>query len=209
MATTKGPAISTDAAGTIADVLTFQKWKGRLYVRSKPAPRDPRTGPQLGTRAMFAFLSKSWADLAAGSKATYADLASAADISPFNAYLRHNQDRWTTGKAPSQSYPAAEDDTPAAIAFASSSVSGRRVTFTVYPQTTNQNWTLLIYRSTSTGFSPSIANCIGVDPWPALAAHYHTDTGMQPGTYYYRFGTSSIAGTPVSIKATQYTVVIP
>ena len=43
------PMLSLEASGTIANSMTFSKWKGRPYVRTRVTPALP--GPQDSTRA--------------------------------------------------------------------------------------------------------------------------------------------------------------
>ena len=57
-----GPMMSLDAQGTLGDAITFAKWKGRPYVRQRVIPSNPKTGAQLGRRAMFKFLTKDRID---------------------------------------------------------------------------------------------------------------------------------------------------
>ena len=39
-----GPALSLDASGTVGGILTFSKWKGRPYVRTRVIPSNPKSG---------------------------------------------------------------------------------------------------------------------------------------------------------------------
>jgi len=56
MAKLTGPALSLGAAGSVADTLTFSKWRGRAYVRQKVTPGNPNTAEQQLTRNAFSFL---------------------------------------------------------------------------------------------------------------------------------------------------------
>ena len=42
-----GPAMSLDASGTLAETITFTKWKGRNVLRQRVIPTNPKTGPQV------------------------------------------------------------------------------------------------------------------------------------------------------------------
>ena len=60
MARLTGALFSLAASGTIADTLTFAKWKGIQYVRTRVIPANPKTAPQIEVRAVFKFLSDLW-----------------------------------------------------------------------------------------------------------------------------------------------------
>jgi hypothetical protein len=57
---------------------------------------------------MMKWLSQWWSSLTAGNKATWDDLAEAAQISSFNAFVGHNLSRWQTNVGPTIEYPASE-----------------------------------------------------------------------------------------------------
>lgn len=109
MVKTRGPLLSLAAGGSLGKTVTSSQWKGRSYLKKLAAPTDPRSGLQIGTRTMFAFISKQWDWLNAAAKATWEAAATLEDISPFNAYLGYNLDRWGRYVAPSWKYPATED----------------------------------------------------------------------------------------------------
>ncbi|KKL03779.1 hypothetical protein LCGC14_2622690, partial [marine sediment metagenome] len=94
MVKVNAPAMSLDASGSLAGALTFSKWKGRNYVRQLVRPSNPRSGGQVGVRAMFKFLSQIWAGLAPADKTSWEDRADDKVISPFNAFMGYNQFRW-------------------------------------------------------------------------------------------------------------------
>ena len=71
----QAPCLSLEASGSLAGALVFSKWKGRPYCRSLVTPANPRSGGQVGMRAMFKFLSQKWDAIAAGPKATWEDRA--------------------------------------------------------------------------------------------------------------------------------------
>lgn len=194
------PALSLDASGTIGNAITFSKWKGRHYIRERIIPANPKSGLQVGFRAMFAFLAQSWADLAGGHKASYNALADSLAISPFNAYIRLNQRRWRNYKAPSNNAVAAEDSTVADWnGGAPSAVGGpSNVTLTMTPSSFNGNWGVAIFRSTTTSFTPGISNCVKVIFVQDDVAYTFVDSPLPADTYYYdtrRFTLSGLWGT--------------
>ena len=103
-----GPMMSLDASGTVANTVTFSKWKGRPYVRMRVIPSNPKSGGQVGMRSMSRFLTQIWASLTAGNKATWEERATAAAISPFNAFLSFNQFRWRNFLGVTKEFPEVE-----------------------------------------------------------------------------------------------------
>jgi len=77
--------------------------KGRTYARQAVIPNDPKSGKQLGNRAIMGFLAHAW-----GSSLTAADQTSwqpTGDPDPsnnFNLFLTYNLNRWHQNKAPSK-----------------------------------------------------------------------------------------------------------
>jgi len=53
MAKLNGALLSLGGSGSIADALTFSKWKGRPYVRQKVTPANPNSTGQQLTRNIF------------------------------------------------------------------------------------------------------------------------------------------------------------
>lgn len=59
MAKVTGPLMSLDASGTVAETITFSKWKGRNYVRQRVIPSNPQTADQLEGRSILGTLAKA------------------------------------------------------------------------------------------------------------------------------------------------------
>lgn len=184
----KGPMFSLEASGTIGGVITAAKWKGRPYFRTTATPSNPRTGGQVSTRAMFKFLAQAWAGLPDLDKATWMDLAAATNVTPFNAYQQYDMRRWTQSQAPSSAYPAAENDTVNAVVITSATPGVKQVTLLLTETSGDQPaWGVLIYRSTTTGFTPTNTDLVGVAPGNNAAGTItFVDTPVAAGTYYYR-----------------------
>jgi hypothetical protein len=108
MARTTGPLLSLDASGSTAGAITFSKSKGRNYVRQLVIPNNPKSAKQVGVRAMMKYLAQLWPTIAADAKASWADLAAAKNLNPFNAFTAQNLARWQKNKAPTHAYPATE-----------------------------------------------------------------------------------------------------
>ena len=182
------PALSLDASGTIGDAITFSKWKGRHYVRERIIPANPRSGLQVSFRAMFKFLAQRWTDLSAANKATWDDLGDQLVASPFNGFVHHNQKRWRNFKPPTLEYPETEVGTLGTFSggsapAATGGVASITLDFTL--GTANDNWGLLIFRATSTGFSTALSNLIAAVKLTTTAASKYIDTPLTAGTYYY------------------------
>jgi len=180
-----GPMMSFEASGTIGDIATFARWKGRPYVRQRVVPANPKSALQVATRAMLRFLSQAWEAIGSTPKGSWDDLAAASQISPFNAYIGRNQSRFREFQAPSQTYPADETgDLP--VATLDSAVGGPSymdLTFTI--TTLNDVWGVAIFRSPTGTFTPSRSNLIAVIPVDGTGTLVWTDSNLDAGTYYY------------------------
>lgn len=180
-----GPLMSFDASGSLADAITFSKWKGRNYVRQRVIPTNPKSALQVSVRAMMRFLSQMWAGIGDTPQGSWEDRADASLISPFNAYIGHNASRWREFQAPGQTDPIAETGTQP-VAVLTSAVGGESyidVTLTV--TTLNDCWGAMIFRSPTGTFTTSRANCVHVMEIDAAEAFVWTDSGLAAGTYYY------------------------
>lgn len=196
MARTVGPLMSLDASGSVANTITFSRWKGRSYVRQLVTPSNPKAPLQLSTRAMMRFLAQSWTpDLTPTQKATWDALAAGDAISPFNAFTRHNLQRWTQFQTPTQSYPATDLGTQSTFTTALDAVGGvRQATITWTTNVLNDGWGILIFRSLTGGFTPARDNLIGIAEQGATGAHTFVDTPLAPDTYFWNFRAFTIFG---------------
>jgi hypothetical protein len=189
------PALSLDASGSIAGAVTFSKWKGRNYVRQLVKPSNPQSGGQVGVRAMFKFLSQRWADLTTAEKATWDDYADQLIASGFNAFMSRNQFRFRNWLAPTVEEPAAEVGTVATSNGTSATGGVRQVTIGITPATAiNDQWGVMIFRSTSTGFSTAFSNCVQIIKANTLALYEWVDTPLAADTYYYNYRAFTVDG---------------
>jgi len=198
MARTIGPLHSDDASGTFAKALTFAKWKGRSYVRQRVDPANPKSAKQVGVRAMMRFLAQAWATIGSTPQGTWLEGATAKAISAFNQFVSLNLARWQNNEPPSQSYPAAEASTPAAITSAPLTGHEGYATAVVTPAANADIWGVVVYRETAEITSPTWANCVAVIPRDDVTAFTFTDSPLAAGTYHYRFAainTDGIIGT--------------
>ena len=90
MAKVKGPLLSLQASGTIADAITFSKWKGVATARAKSTPTNPNTTAQQTQRTAFSNAVASWQAQDAATHTTWNQRATALGLamSGFNLYVR-------------------------------------------------------------------------------------------------------------------------
>lgn len=183
MARVQGPLFSEDASGTIAKVITYAKWKGRNYVRSRVTPHNPRSGLQVGMRAMMRFLTQHWASgLSTGEKSSWNALGKSQEISPFNGYVQYNQRRTRQDLGVTNANPANPGAPEAAPTAVVATALPKGVVLTWTDSGGAKDIATLIYRSTTNGFTPSIANLIRV---VAHGTQKYTDYPLVSGTPYY------------------------
>ncbi len=187
MATVSGPLFSLGASGTVGGSIVFATWKGRPYVRRHAIPSNPKSVSQLSVRAMMRFLSQFWTSLSVSEKADWETRAAVTNISPFNAYIAYNMDRWGREEYPSQQDPATETGTPGTLTTETATAGVRSITISDTVSVLADNWGILLYRSVTTGFTPSRNNMYHVMPAVSAATFTFLDTAVIVGTpYYYR-----------------------
>lgn len=179
------PALSMEASGSLGGVMVFSKWKGRPYVRSLVIPSNPKSGGQVGMRAMFSFLAKAWATLSAPNQATWEDRAAQLVVSEFNAFMSYNQFRWRNFTAPSKEEPAAAASTPAVVGALSLTLGVRSITASQAITTANDGWGICFFRSPTGTFSTSFDNLRAVGTISGTDAVVFVDSPLDPGAYYY------------------------
>lgn len=92
MAKVKGPLFSLDAAGRIADALTFGRSKSGALARSMVKPAGARVvGPtssaQALRRALYTRGVQRWRGLTEIERSLFSGAAAARQISPYNAFI--------------------------------------------------------------------------------------------------------------------------
>jgi hypothetical protein len=107
MAKVTGPLFSLDASGTIANAMTFSKWKGKNYVRLRVIPANPQTAGQTSQRNTLAAAVSCWKNstsLNATSKSSWDASASGTGMSGFNrftsVFIRTNTQKTTPWTVP-------------------------------------------------------------------------------------------------------------
>jgi hypothetical protein len=192
----KGQMLSLEANGSIAKTLTFSTWKGRSYAKKLGKPTNNQQPTQLGVRAMLSFLASVWTSLSAAEKASWEDLATADQVSPFNSFLGHNLRRFSDGKSPTKEFPAAENAydgnvlTPVPVTYP---------TFVQFPMVNQPGitpWLGFLYRSATTGFTPGPSNLVKAFLiYTAPTTIYIRDEPPSHGTWYYRYASANTDGT--------------
>jgi len=185
MVKTYAPLFSLDASGSIGGAITYSKWKGRNYARQRVIPANPKSVLQVSTRAMMRFLSQAWVDIGSTPKGSWDAAAAATNVSPFNAYIKGNLQRWREFQSPSQTDPPPETGTPTSSTLdsATGGPSYIDVEFTI--TTLNDVWGVVLFRSASGEFTTSRANAIRVIPVTGTGTLVYTDSNLDAGTYYY------------------------
>lgn len=185
MALVKAPALSLEASGKLGNAIVFSKWKGRAYVRGLVTPANPKSGGQVGMRAMFKFLSQDWTNIGATPQATWETRADQKIISPFNAFMSYNQFRWRDFLAPTDSDPEATADTEPVMGALSATPGVRSVTLSQIITTEEEGWGVCFFRSSTASFTPAFDNLIGVATMVSTTPVIWVDSPLAAGTYYY------------------------
>lgn len=185
MVKVNAPALSLGASGSIGDAMTFSSWKGRPYVRQLVIPANPKSGGQVGMRAMFKFLTQQWASLSAANQATWETRADQKVISPFNAYCGFNQDRWRNFLAPSKVDPPATGETAPVLGTLAAVAGVRSITVTQPITTANDGWGILFFRSPTGTFDSAFDNLKAGIVIAGTADVVFVDSPLAAGTYYY------------------------
>ena len=86
-----GPLFSLTASGTIGDIITYSRWKGLSYVRTRVIPANPKTASQTSVRDTMTAGVSAWretASVTATSKLSWDYYASGTGMSGFNRYIK-------------------------------------------------------------------------------------------------------------------------
>lgn len=86
-----GPLFSLTASGTIGDVITYSRWKGLAYVRTRVIPANPQTASQTSIRGTLSAGVSLWQTVACmpdASKTSWDFYASGTGMSGFNRYMK-------------------------------------------------------------------------------------------------------------------------
>jgi hypothetical protein len=96
MAKVTGPLLSLDASGSVANTMTFSRWKGRNYVRQRVIPTYTNSATQAKIRQLISDASIAWKSndtvgavtIDSAYKTAYEVAAAGQAISGFNLFMR-------------------------------------------------------------------------------------------------------------------------
>jgi len=182
----KGPCLSSEARGQLANTIDYRKLSGTATARKKPHPKNPKTSAQESTRAMFRFLTQQWPSLTPSEEATWADIIPDDVRTPYLNYLKYNLNRWARFAFPTKTYPATEDGTLSSI-YRIHVVSGNgHVELLLKVRITLEDtWGIVVTRETFTPYTRARNNCIAFYEFQAATNRSEVDHPKRPGTYYY------------------------
>jgi len=185
MVRVQAPAMSLEASGSLGGALVFSRWKGRPYVRELVKPANPKSGGQVGIRAMLRFLSQDWVNLSTASKQTWDNIAKAKVISFFNAYIGLNVYNWRDFLAPGQEEPILRTGTDPTLGTLTAVAGVRSITVTQPITTAADGWGIIFFRSPTGTFDGTFDKCKRIGKINATANVVFVDSPLLPGTYYY------------------------
>lgn len=181
------PMLSLDASGKLGGAIVFSKWKGRHYARTLVTPANPQSGGQMGMRMMLKYLSQQWASLDAADQSAWNDLADAAVISPFNAFVSLSLKRWRNFLGPSNIPTIDDTQTPGTLANEAATAGVRQITLDVDVSVLADNWGIAIFRDLTTGFNTAWTNFKQAILADSAASFSWIDTPLAAGEYFYNF----------------------
>ena len=159
MASTKAPLFGLDASGSLGGAIVFAKWKGRSYVRMHSVPSNPNTLAQIGVRALMKFITQDFTNLTAPEVQEWDDLAASDQITALNAQVRDGMNRAKIGQG-WREFPTATAlttiDPPTGLTL-TALPKGVRIAWT-RPAAHQGNYSVAVYLSETTGFTPSRNN---------------------------------------------------
>jgi len=165
------PMMSLSASGTLGDAITFASWKGRAYVRERVIPSNPKTGAQIGRRAMFRFLTQDWVNVIAGERATWQDIADQLVASPFNAYVSSNMAFWHNFLTPTRATPATRTGTPSDNALTAAVWQENRIKLSLAGAALGDASGIAIFAALGAAVTPAVGNCVLCEQDLTIAAH--------------------------------------
>jgi len=84
------PVLGVDASGTIGDSVTFGRWRGVNYARTRVVPANPRTTAQTSQRALMTWVVRAWQFSPAVVQAAFYAAAKGLKMTAFNLFTKKN-----------------------------------------------------------------------------------------------------------------------
>jgi len=190
----RGPMFSLGASGTLADAVTFSINKGRPYARERVIPSNPKSGAQVGRRAMFTFLSQAWDALLAGDKASWQNLADELVSAPYNAYMKTNMEAWHNFLTPACQSARGEVLTPSDRALTAAAWEENRIKLSTTATTANDQWGIVYFAKLAGAVTPAVGNAINVELDADIAARDTFWTPPNLGRWYFNSIAFSLDG---------------
>lgn len=97
MAKVTGPLMSMTASGSIGNTITVLRQLSRNIAKLKSKPGGRPTSKQIARRAYYQQASANWMKLTPLQKAAYRPAADAAQITPYNLYMRQALNAYVPG----------------------------------------------------------------------------------------------------------------
>lgn len=202
-----GPGHSTEAAGKLADVLSFARSKKGTYAKQLTAPAQPRTGGQVGVRAVMKFLAQEWKGIDPTRQDTWQTRAAEMGLYKYHAYISANQIRWTHffGLTEQDNPPTTGSNPTPPTLYADALIAQTKIRAQAVGS--GAVWGYFLFRSPTGGFTPAVENCVALfAKGPFITTYF--DTPLLPGTYYYQaqgfrwWGGKSISSNERSVTIT-------
>lgn len=201
--------MSLDASGTLGKAFVASKWKGRNYMRRHVVPSNPRSAAQTANRAMMAFLSQYWANMSALNQATWNDLASQGNFSPFNAFVRYNMNRWKQFATPFETISSVSA-APSAPTISASAGGVGQLQITITEGAGVLNWGTITYLQLTVDptATKSLVKNISEATFTAAFVHNVVIPNLQPGTYRAKCQTFNTDGDVSALSASSGDIVV-
>jgi len=173
MARLTGALFSLAASGTIADTLTFAKWNGIQYVRTRVIPANPKSAAQQEVRGVFSTLTEMWKRMPSGARTPFIYAVRGLPMTARNKHIQVNVKALideTTLDELVMSVSTGSAIPPAAVASAEAPAGS--VELTITPPTPPSGYAIHSYR----------AACVqDGDPSPVLIRTTFYNTVVAPG----------------------------
>lgn len=177
--------MARDASGSLAETLTFSNWKGVSYLKLHQKPKQPNAPKQVAMRAIVNFLSKIWNDLPAADRASWTQLARAQHISPLNAAVGFNLERWRRFHYPATKLPANEVLVAQNTLIWTATADIRHADHYCKGDVPNDGRGWAIHRWNTPGFTRRWSNLVHIIPYVAGTSKYYWTDHLAAGTYWY------------------------